>query len=78
MAYSVKSFLEFSNFLIQSRRPLVTELTSAVFNESNVDAKVELFYDLFGKAMSVIPTRSVIMKASDKPWLTPMLKLLMA
>ena len=44
--------------------------------EANVDDMCARFYDMFYSAAANIPSENVTMSARDKPWITPLLKLL--
>ena len=47
-----------------------------VYASNSVDTKCEALYDILYDAMAIIPRRTVIMTESDKPWITPLLKLM--
>jgi hypothetical protein len=49
---------------------------TSVYNEANVDQKCVAFYDIMYMCLSVIPSSTVYMSSSDKPWITPLIKLL--
>ena len=47
-----------------------------VYDGENVDEKCHSFYEIFFDALSMIPRREVVMTMQDKPWMTPLLKLM--
>ncbi|MEL7308208.1 MAG: reverse transcriptase family protein, partial [Pseudomonadota bacterium] len=49
---------------------------SSLNEASNVDEMCDHFYEMFYSAMSLVPSAVVTMSNSDKPWMTPVLKLL--
>ena len=49
---------------------------SSVTHESSVDIKCSAFYQILEDAASCIPVDFIILSDRDKPWITPLLKLL--
>ena len=44
--------------------------------EHDIDTKCNVFYDLLKPALDAIPRKNVIISSKDKPWITPVTKLL--
>lgn len=49
---------------------------SLLEREESLDKKCSVFYEILDNASSCIPVEYVIMNENDKPWVTPLLKLL--
>ena len=57
-------------------RHLETSSFDSVYEASDVNEKCLAFYRVFFDALSLIPQRKIVFRSTDKPWLTPVVKLL--
>jgi hypothetical protein len=55
---------------------LSTSDFSILEHDDSLENKCSLFYQILDKAASIIPVEYVVMNKRDKPWVTPLLKLL--
>ena len=46
------------------------------YSDGSIDVKCDMFYNFVNQALDCIPFSYVLMTARDKPWITPILKLL--
>jgi hypothetical protein len=55
---------------------ITTSNITNIFTENNIDNKCSIFYDSIHSCLENIPTTTVRMTKRDKPWITPLIKLI--
>jgi len=63
-----------AEYLCSFRNKLHMTDWSKVYQAKTVDEKIDSFYNNFKKCTSVIPKRKVVLKDTDLPWVTPVIK----